>query len=501
MNARRVVLVVAACAMVAYIGALFNGFALDDIPIILLNPLTQSVDGVWQAFLGPYWPPLTGGKMYRPLPVASYAVDMVVNATWWFHAVNLLWHAGASVAVAWLGRRLSGGSERVGLAAGVLFAVHPVHVEAVANVVGRAELMATLFASLCVYATLTRRHAAWSAAAFAAGLLCKENAVVAPALVAWAWVLGFDRPPRRTVATYVGWWLGVAALYAAVRWQVLHPYARFEAVNPTFVGQSPIAIRFTAVAAFADLARLLVFPATLRIEYTPQERTIVTSFLDGRFLLGAAILAFWGWLLWQAWRRGRRVEALGLGWIALAYLPVANLLFPTGVLMADRTLYLPSAGLCLALGALLAAWDARTFYAALAVLGIAGAARTASRVPVWRDDRSVTLSILRDSPRSYRGPSRAGSLLQTGRDPERAMRAYRRALELYPRDPNVYIAAADAAFTLQQPALADSLLQTADLFCVRCTGALRVQADAARSRGDSATADSLVARARRLEQP
>src|SRR5439155_484343 len=73
-----------------------------------------------------------------------------------------------------------------GLVAGLLFAVHPVHVEAVANVVGRAELMAAVFVVLAVYAALGRAHAGWSAVALAFGLLSKENAAVAPALVVWA---------------------------------------------------------------------------------------------------------------------------------------------------------------------------------------------------------------------------------------------------------------------------------------------------------------------------
>lgn len=497
-HAVRMAVAVGACAIVVYIGSLLNGFALDDIAIISMNPLVRSPDGMWRAFGMPYWPAELGGKMYRPIPVASYAADGLIGQYWWFHLVNLFWHAGASVAVAWLARRFAG--DRAGVAAGLLFAVHPVHVEAVANVVGRAELMATLFAALCVYAAVTRRHPAWSAAAFAAGLLCKENAVVAPALAVWAWVVGIDRPSRRVMATYVGWWLGVAALYAAVRWQVLHPYARFDALAPTFVGQSPFAIRLTAIAALTDVARLLVLPITLRVEYTPQERTIVTSLDDGRLVLGALVLAAWVWLLVRAWRSGRRVEAFGLGWIAVAYLPVANVLFPTGVVMAERTLYLPSAGLALVVGAALSRWDVRSFATALVVITVAGAARSAFRVPVWRDDRSVTLSILRDSPRSYRGPSRAGGILQEAHNPQRALEAFRGALEAYDGDAAIYIAAADAAYTLGRPALADSMLERANQICFRCTGALRLQAAAARTRGDSATADSLVARAARIDQ-
>jgi hypothetical protein len=108
--------------------------------------------------------------------------------------------------------------------------------------------------------------------------------------------------------------------------------------------------------------------------------------------------------------------------------------------------------------------------------------------------------MLRDSPNSYRGPSRAGAMYQMARDPEHALRAYRTAIAIFDRDANTYIAAADAAFTLQRPVLADSMLEFANRICFRCTGALRLQGAAARARGDIGTADSLLARARRLEE-
>ena len=161
MTAKRLYLVVGTAAVVVYLGALWNRFALDDNPVVLFNPLVHSPGGVWRAFLTSYWPPQVGGGLYRPLTIATYAIDWKIGHVAWFHAVNVLWHAAASVMVAVLTRRLSG--ERAALVSGLLFAVHPVHVEAVANVVGRAELMAALFALLAVYAALGRDRLGWSA--------------------------------------------------------------------------------------------------------------------------------------------------------------------------------------------------------------------------------------------------------------------------------------------------------------------------------------------------
>src|SRR3989449_816156 len=391
---------------------------MDDLYIIVWNPLVHSLHGAWRAFGAPYWPPDLGGQMYRPLPLATFAVDWTIahGHPAWFHAVNLLWHAGVAVIVTALALRSPSPEGRGGqgvrtaaLAAGLVFAVHPVHVEAVANVIGLGELMAA----------------------------------------------------------------------AAV-----------------FLGESAFAGRLTALAALGDVLRLLVFPLTLRADYSPAERTIVRSLLDGRFLIGLACLALWAGLLVMAWRRQRRVEAYGLGWIAIAFLPVSNLLFSTGVLLAERTLYLPSVGLALAAGAALARLPVQRFRVALALIVLAGGIRSGLRTPVWHDDFTVTQSILEDSPQSYRGPARMGAIYQSHRQPERALAALHEAMRIYDRDPTLFVAGADAALTLDNSRLADSMLARAELLCYRCSGSYRTQALAARSRGDSAVADSLLARMR-----
>ena len=502
---RRLYLAVVICALVPYIPALWNGFAMDDLYIIVWNPLVHSIQGVWGAFTGPYWPPDLGGQMYRPLPLASFAVDWaIVRHPALFHATNLLWHAGAAVAVTALALRapsLDGRGDQVvratALVAGLIFAVHPVHIEAVANVVGLGELMAATGVCLAVYAAVVRQNVWWSGLALLLGLLSKENAVVAPGLIIWAWVARIGpRPTQRRILAFAASWGLIGGAYVAVRGIVLHPYARLHAIAPVFLGESGFAGRLTALAALGDVFRLLALPLKLRADYSPNERTIVHSLLDGRVAIGFACLALWLVLLVMVWRRGRRVEAFGLGWIAIAFLPVSNLLFSTGVLLAERTLYLPSVGLALAAGAAVARFPVARLRVVVAVLVLLGSVRSALRVPVWHDDFSVTQSILEDSPDSYRGPARMAAIYQSHRQPERALAALRIAVRTYDRDPTLFIAGADAAFTLGRPHLADSLLLRAEQLCYRCPGAYRSQALAARSRGDSAVADSLLSRVR-----
>jgi hypothetical protein len=488
---------VALGAVMVYVGALRNGFALDDVPIIALNPLVHGWSGLWRAFWEPYWPAALVGDLYRPLTLATYCLDWHIGSVAWLHTANLFWHAGVSVAVAALTRRWTGSAEGA-LLAGLLFAVHPVHVEAVANIVGRAELMAALFTLLSVYAACEGDHLWWSLLALALGLLSKENAIMAPALIVLGWIAGLGRPDRRRMWAY-GWaWLGLVAVYLLVRWSILHPYGGLSHVAEVFVGASWWEVRLTAIAALSDVARLLVFPLELRVDYSPNERSLVTSPLDPRFALGLLCAVVWAALVTLAWRRRRRVEAFGLAWTGIAFLPVANLLFPTGVLVAERTLYLPSAGLIVTAGAWLKDLSRPRLALIAAGVLLLGGARTALRVPVWRNSRTVALSVLEDSPRSYSGPARMVGIYLAEGQPQRALEAFRLATGIYDRVPPVFLAGADAAFKLGRPRLADSLLTRMEQLCDRCLQYYEFEAGTALARGDTAVADSFRVRAQRL---
>ena len=513
MNRKRVYLAVFLCAVVVYLGALQNRFAWDDTPIIAKSDLVHSLSGVWRAFTVPYWPSDWGGFLYRPLTVATFAIDWHFHSTMWFHLVNIIWHAVASVLVAvlageWIGKREEGSGNRVALVAGLIFAVHPVHVEAVANVVGRAELMAGVFTLLSVWAVVEKGSAWWSAVAWGAGLLSKENAAVAPGLIAAAWYLGLgragaERPTRKHMVTVATAWAVVGLAYGIGRSVVLHPYPQQFNRAPVFTGISGLDVRYTAVAALTDLVRLLVFPLDLRADYSPNERSAVTSPLNPMFLVGLLCLLGYVVAVVASLRRGRKDVTIGLLWIGFAYAPVANLLFPAGVIMAERTLYLPSVGIAL----LVAAWVRRMPVNAMAmVVGlmvVAGAVRSFLRVPVWRTDERVMLSILEDSPNSYRGPMSAGIIYLEEGLGQKAWDALDSAIAVYPLDGRLYLLKAHAAFLTGRSTQVDSILIPVRRACMPGCGKdfYGKESDLARQIGDRAVGDSLDALRRRQGAP
>src|SRR5207245_4086546 len=219
---------------------------------------------------------------------------------------------------------------------------------------------------------------------------------------------------------------------------------------PVFLGQDGLTIRLTAIAALADVARLLVFPLALSADYSPSERSAVQSLGDGRLILGVLVVSLWALLLGLAWRRQHKLEAFGLAWIAIAYAPVANLLFPIQILIAERTLYLPSAGLALALGAAMRGLTGRWLAAVATLLLVLGGVRSAFRVGAWRDDRAATLALLQDAPRSYFSWQNPGwQYLRAGQF-ARAIGAFQTSSRIYPYDARVSLAAAHAAYALNR---------------------------------------------------
>ena len=413
-SVRRAAGVAALVAVLAYLPALGNGFTLDDGPIVERNPAAHSVRAALAAFDQPYWPPEHGAGLYRPLVVLSFAVDWQLSggSARWFHAVNLAWHAAATALLVPLVAAYTGPA--AALAGGIVFAVHPVHVEAVANVVGRAELMAAafLFGALLLARAVRRRRGRGASTgaieaallgATALALLSKEHAVVAVGLLALD-----DLGTRATISPRLPWrdYAGVVLLTAVwfVARRAVEGGLSFEAVAPTFFLLGPGGRVSTMLPVVFVLLRLLVWPFDLSPDYHPQVVPRLEH-LTAVGVAGAVVLAASAALALALWRK-HRAASVGLLFIGIAWLPTANLLFPSGLVIAERTLYLVSAGVALlaALGAAEVArrWGVRRAVLGTVVVAAVLGARSATATGLWRSNRDLVLGALASHPESYR---------------------------------------------------------------------------------------------------
>jgi hypothetical protein len=428
-DARRALVVVVLTAALVYWGSLANGFVLDDRGIVVNNPGLRDAAVFWRAFVSPYWPPDIGAGQYRPLGIVSFAADLAVAglSPRWFHTVNVLWHAAATGLVYALARRLM--VPTGAFVAAMFFAVHPVHVEAVANVVGRLEPMAATFGLATILLHL--RGSLWAPLTFAGALFSKEHALLVP-LLAWLVQRGVAGPSRRVL------WMayaGVAALWGGLL-LVTFREAPFTTVSAVYQDTSLGSRWLTALSVVPHYARLLLAPAWLSADYEPGVlRPVDTPTL--MVFLGALILLLTVVLAWRL-ARAHRTVTLAIAWIVVTIAPVSNVVVLTGVALAERTLYLPSVGAALFVGAAaqhLAASQPRAVVAggAAVVLSLL-AVRTITRVPVWRDARSFAIALVTEQPLSYRGHWVAGRALRAGGNVEGAVREFRLARTIYPHD-------------------------------------------------------------------
>jgi tetratricopeptide (TPR) repeat protein len=203
---------------------------------------------------------------------------------------------------------------------------------------------------------------------------------------------------------------------------------------------------WTFLGVVPEYFRLLLFPAHLSADYNPQQIPVGVG-PGPRQLLGIVLLLFLFAAIVWSWRR-LPVFAFGILWGAVALVPVSNLLLPTGIFLAERTLFLPSVGVALALGAALAPWLVqmptwsprlrRLVLAGGSLVALAGIVRSAVRQSVWKDNATLFSRTAEDAPLSYRArAARAVLWLENGREAE-GEKEYLAALALYRDDPNLF---------------------------------------------------------------
>ena len=460
----RLRLVLAALVAVAFLNGLPNGFTFDDLTIVRDDPRLESPSRIGEVLTTGYWG--RAGDVYRPVVRLSFAVGRWVHgpSAPWFRVVNVLLHALVTcLLLEWflaLGFRFATCAW-----AAALFAVLPVHVEAVTSLVGRAELLAAAFslASALAWMRATRDgglRLAWgavAAASFALALLSKESAAVLPAILVLAELFrsdGGELPARarwrRVTALAV---FGGATLLAVLGLRALVlGGANLSLTTPpndlaNALGSLPAGLRFLNAANLLWLyvAKSLV-PVGLSADYSAWAIRPIREFSDPRLWIGAfawiaaATAAFLR-------RRSEPDAAFGTLLFPITFLPASNLFLSIGTIFGERLAYLPSAGISLVAATLLVrAGDAalrrvpgRPRIALLpAAAVVALLPFTVARNRDWKDDRTLYESIVRTQPGSAGGHYLAAFDAYRRDDLARAEAGARRSVAIYPAHPSAW---------------------------------------------------------------
>lgn len=427
---------------IVYAGALGNGFVYDDSPQIVENPFIQNPHYWWRIFTGSVWSFQGAGahaNFYRPLQFFSYWLiyRLAGPNPAAFHLFHLLLYAATVWLVYQVGRKLFD-NEPAAFVAALLWALHPLHVEAVAWI---SALPDAGFGFFYLLAFLLFLHAETSthkqavghcvaALAYFPALLFKEMAISFPLLLLAYWLFVAARP---TGTGWRGWaarwlpYLVAVGTYLAIRKAALD-----HLTEARHFWKPSLRVFGASVGLLGEHLQLFLWPTHLNVFHT--------------FDLSSSLRSAWPWaalliLVGAIWIRKRQplLGFLTIWWVVtlIPCLDIRQLSFP---LLAERFSYVPSVGLCLAIAFLALLWlpqvlpganTSRFALSGLALLMLAWGFQTARVIPTWRDNETLLNYSIQQSPdASPLHYSRAVVLEFQHGDLEGATREYETALRL-----------------------------------------------------------------------
>jgi hypothetical protein len=420
-----------------YIGMSY-GYVLDDEMVYWKNEYVQKgLAGLQQifttdSFMGYFKEQkflLEGGR-YRPLSLATFALEVEffgANRPSIGHFFNILLYGLTGMLLYRILVGLfplnEGGRWYFSLpfVASALYMLHPLHVECVANIKGRDEILAmlgglgSLWAMLKYFDTKGWWWLVVSALSLLLGMLSKENALTFLAVVPLTvWFFTTVSAKRALIATLP--LLAAAGVFIWMRYDALgymlnHGQSSTDLMNNPFLGMSDGQKRATIFLTLGWYVKLLFVPHPLTIDYYPHHVPTV-EFSDWRAMASLAIYAGMGiWALVKM-KKGN-LPAYAILFYLLTLSIVSNLLVSVGTFMNERFLYMPSLGFCL-----LASWfftrkmpewlkekpDSAYPLGMIVFAVVAGlfAYRTITRVPAWKSALSLNQAAVEVSEKSAR---------------------------------------------------------------------------------------------------
>ncbi|MCS6771199.1 MAG: tetratricopeptide repeat protein [Kiritimatiellae bacterium] len=427
---------VAVVAFAAYASGLFHGFVYDDHGALVENRFWDSPDA-WRQTLTlrtMFDPRVLDGQ--RPTLLLSILLDRALGAreAWRYRLTNLIVHAAsAALLFAWLRgvlhRQGDARADARAFAAALLFAVHPLASEGVQSPAFREDALA-LFGMLAALASGGIRQAGIRVALQMASLVfalgAKESAAALPFLAALVWWLfPSERPSRGRMAAE----FAVALALAAAWFATAYAYRPAQATGTEWNGLS---LRWpqnllTAPDLFLRYLGLMAVPWPLCVDRVIEP---VAAIMSPRFLMAVGVAVAWASAA-VAMRRRVPLAALGMGWIALQFGPVSNLV-PLFNPFAERYAYamIPGFAMLAASLPLSRSW----VRVGLTLLAVTFLALLQLRLQDWRDDETLWRATLRVEPRSARAHTWLGLAALERGDLESAALWFARADLLNPQD-------------------------------------------------------------------
>ncbi|XP_026857176.2 protein O-mannosyl-transferase TMTC4 isoform X1 [Electrophorus electricus] len=487
-------LLVALVGLICFINSYDGDFVFDDSEAIInnkdLNPATP-LSSIWKNdFWGSHLSSNSSHKSYRPLTVLTFRLNYLLAGGLHpagFHVLNIGLHCIISALMVDVLEILLAGpacdgrakglarAPRASLLAALFFAAHPVHTESVAGIVGRADLLCALFFQLS-FLTYCRAFqggdrsdrfsVSWIAVSLLlcpVAMLCKEQGITVLGVSAAFDILivcnlnvyeltrnllfGRKSPDqvRKGLLARLALLLVSGSLLLYVRWRIMGtgPPAFTDVDNPASFAET-IFLRIVNYNYYYSLnAWLLLCPWWLCFDWSMGCVPLIKSAGDWRVVWPLLLWACFIGLIRQALcspdSTKRRTLAFGVVLLVVPFLPASNLFFRVGFVIAERVLYLSTAGYCLILAYAVAHCCCRwrrhktLLRAATLALLAMNVARCALRSQQWRSEQSLFASALSVCPLNAKVHYNVGKNLADRGSQDAAIQYYREAVRLHPK--------------------------------------------------------------------
>lgn len=485
-----------ALGFLLYANTIPYGYTQDDAIVITENMFTQQglagIPGLLQhdTFYGFFKEEgkaqLVSGGRYRPLTPVMFAIEWALfgESPWVGHLINALLYGLTAVIVFFLLHWMGGKSRwpeyawQFALVGTVLYTVHPLHTEVVANIKGRDEIMSLLLSIGALWLvvrrlpTVRRTDTVMSGMLFFLALLSKENAItflaVLPVTILFFRISGWRRVIRMAIPFVIA-----AVAFLVIRGEVIgwdfggtprellnNPFLKIE--NNRYVDFDPSEKYATITYTLGHYIKLLFIPHPLTHDYYPRHIDIMT-WADWRVILSLIVhialivLAVYGW-------RKRQLYSYGILFYFITVSVVSNIVFPVGTNMSERFMYMPSLGWAIAVSGILCAvfrGRQRLLFAVAGIIALLFAVKTITRNTVWKSNYTLFTTDIQTSKNSAKLLASVGGELLATMDNEnegpardatvqRALQYLSRAVEIHPNYKLGYLIKGNAHYYLEQ---------------------------------------------------
>jgi len=429
-------LIIAGMSYLLYYACLPFDYVLDDQMVITGNSYTKKgFSGIWdimttESFEGYFGEKkdLVQGNRYRPLSIITFAIEYGIVGDlnpWLSHFINILLYALTGIllmmVLTMLFRNVKSQAwwMAVPFVATMLFMVHPIHTEAVANIKGRDEIMSMLFSLGSLYAALrfmdsgTRKWLGLSLLSYFLGLLSKENAITFLAVIPLT-IYFFSQTDWKRLKILMFWLMLTTIAYLVLRFNTAGvPKLGLEAkdlMNNPFLGMKSGEKFGSIMYTLGKYIQLMIWPHPLSHDYYPYAIPKISIFSVLPFLS----LVLYGFLAYIGIKGIGRKSVYSYS--ALFYLAtltiVSNLVINLGTFMNERFIFMASAGFCIAAAYFISEHlpkltaNGRLIGIGIALAAILGyGAKTYVRVPVWKDALTLNEAAVAVSTNSARANS------------------------------------------------------------------------------------------------